>query len=73
MVLLLLSDMSKAFDTMNRKKIIVEELSELLNEDELHLMTILPNAKLVKNQSILGEYFPKDSIQFTFYLVKTLE
>ena len=31
--------MSKAFDTINRKTL-VEELSEVLNEDELHLITI---------------------------------
>ena len=51
-VLLLLSDMSKAFDTINRKTL-VEELSEVLNEDELHLITILLNVKLaVRNESI---------------------
>ena len=43
--------MSKAFDTINRKTL-VEELSEVLNEDELHLITILLNVKLaVKNES----------------------
>ena len=37
--------MSKAFDTVNRKTL-VEELSEVLNEDELHIITILLNMQL---------------------------
>ena len=62
----------------------MKELSEVLNEDELHLITILLNVKLaVRNESTSGEYFPTDTgapqgdclsaIQFTFYLAKTLE
>ena len=58
---LLLSDMSKAFDTINLKTL-VEVLSEVLNEDKLHRITILLNVKLaVKNESTLGKYFPTDT------------
>ena len=71
--------MSKAFDAINRKTLL-EELSEVLNEDELHLITILLSVQLaVRNESTLSEYFPTDTgapqgdclsaIQFTFWKI----
>ena len=39
---LLLLDMSKAFDTVNRK-VLFEELEEVLEDDELHMISILTN------------------------------
>ena len=39
---LLLLDMSKAFDTVNRKTLL-EELQEILDGDEMHLISILTN------------------------------
>ena len=43
---ILLLDMSKAFDTVNRK-IILKHLQEVLQPDELHLMSILTNRPFI--------------------------
>ena len=82
-VYLFLSDMSKAFDTINRK-LLIEELSEVLQPDELHPAKILLCVELaVQNGSTKGDFFKTDTgvpqgdclsaIQFTYYLAKTLK
>ena len=43
---ILLLDMSKAFDTVNRKTLL-EQLSKVLQPDELHLLSILTNRPLI--------------------------
>ena len=43
---ILLLDMSKAFDTVNRK-ILLQELSTVLEPDEIHLLCILRNRPLI--------------------------
>ena len=55
---LLLLDMSKAFDTVNRKALL-EELEEVLEEDGLHLISILTNRPKiqVKGGTSTGESF----------------
>ena len=79
---LLMSDMSKAFNTINRKTLI-EELKQVLDEDEIHLVKILLSVELaVRNGSSQSEYFETNvgapqsdclsAIQFTFYLANTL-
>ena len=79
---LLMSDMSKAFDTINRNTLI-EELKQVLDEDEIHLVKILLSVELaVRNGSSQSEYFETNvgapqgdclsAIQFTFYLANTL-
>ena len=44
---LLLLDMSKAFDTVNRQ-ILFQELDNILNEDELHILSIITNKPQIK-------------------------
>ena len=73
--------MSKAFDTINRKKL-VEELQEVLNEDEVHIKILLSVELSVQNGKTKGESFQTDvgtpqgdclsAIQLTFYLANTL-
>jgi hypothetical protein len=41
-IYILMLDMSKAFDTVNRK-LLLEDLQDVLNEDEMHMMTVLIN------------------------------
>ena len=41
-IYILLLDMSKAFDTVNRKTLL-QQLEKVLQPDELHLLSILPN------------------------------
>ena len=55
---LLLLDMSKAFDTINRK-ILFEELQEILDEDEMYLISILTNRPKiqVKIRNNIGDAF----------------
>ena len=43
---ILLIDMSKAFDTVNRK-LLLQKLKEVLQPDELHLLSILTNRPLI--------------------------
>ena len=45
-IFLLMLDMSKAFDTINRKKL-MEELQEILTESEMHIMDILINDVII--------------------------
>ena len=45
-IFILLLDMSKAFDTVNRKTLI-EELQKILKPDETHLLAILTNRPLI--------------------------
>ena len=80
---LLLLDMSKAFDTIQRKNLVLD-LEEHLQPDEIHLICKMLNVKLaVKCGSFVSEYFDTDTggpqgdgssaKQFTFYLAKTLK
>ena len=80
---LLLLDMSKAFDTINRK-ILLEDLSEVIDEDELHIIQIMLNVNLkVRCGTEYSEAFQTDTggpqgdsssaNEFTFYLAKALD
>ena len=81
---LLLLDMSKAFDTVNRKTLF-EELQEVLEEDEMHLISILTNRPKVqvKIGNSTGNIFEilvgiiqgdvLSGILFIFYLAKCLK
>ena len=52
-----MSDMSKAFDTIN-KNTLIEELKQVLDEDEIHLLKILLSVELaMRNGSSQSEYF----------------
>ena len=57
-IFILLLDMSKAFDSVNRN-ILFSHLEEILNPDELHLLHILTNHPKIKVQvgKTLGEKF----------------
>ena len=80
---LLLLDMSKAFDTVNRKTLF-EELEEILDEDELHILSILTNQPEIKVKvgNITGRSFETykgilqgdclSAILFILYLAKCL-
>ena len=80
---LLLLDMSKAFDTVNRKTLF-EDLEDVLEEDELHLISILTNRPQIKVKigKSMGEIFQTlvgimqgdvlSAILFIFYLAKCL-
>ena len=80
---LLMLDMSKAFDTVDRS-ILLEDLSKTIENDELHLISIMLNTNLrVRCGNIISESFKTntgvpqgDSLsadQFTFYLAKALQ
>ena len=75
-------DMSKAFDTVNRS-ILMKDLITILENDELHLIKILLNVKLVvRCGKTLGQCFNTNTsvpqgdclspILFIFYLANTL-
>ena len=80
----LLLDMSWAFDTINRKQLI-QDLEEVLNKDELHLISILiRDVKIqVKHGNQTGEEFTTNigspqgdcasPIWFIYYLYKTIK
>ena len=82
-IYLLLLDMSKAFDTVNRK-ILFEELQEILDEDEMYLISILTNRPKiqVKIGNNIGDAFETlvgiiqgdvlSAILFILYLSKCL-
>ena len=80
---LLLLDMSKAFDTIKRKTLILE-LQKILEPDEIHLYAKLLDVELaVKCGNTIGHFFDTDTggpqgdcssaKNFTLYLAKTLE
>ena len=79
---LLMLDMSKAFDTIDRKTLL-NELGEILNQDEVHLMKLLLSVNLSVRIGDTGDRFATDTgapqgdclsaLEFTFYLAKTLE
>ena len=80
---LLLLDMSKAFDSINRT-ILLDELSNILDPDEIHLVSILLNTELqVRIGKEETEYFKTNTgvpqgdgysaQEFTFYLARALE
>ena len=81
-VYILMLDMSKAFDTVNRN-ILQNDLAKVLNQDEMHLISIMLNTKLqVRCGNSLSDVFHTDTgvpqgdslsaNQFTFYLAKAL-
>ena len=82
-IVILLKDLSKAFDNVNRNKLL-QILKELLNPDELHMISILlKDTKLqIRYEGELGEEFKSDigvpqgdglsPILFTLYLAKAL-
>ena len=78
----LMLDMSKAFDTVDRT-LLLRDLSTVIENDELHLVSLLLDTKLmVQCGSSTSEFFETntgvpqgDSLsanQFTFYLAQTL-
>ena len=79
----LLLDMSKAFDTIIRSELI-KDLTEILNDDELHLTRILLETELtVRVGNSKSAVFKTDTgapqgdcmsgTEFTYYLAKTLQ
>ena len=75
--------MSKAFDSINRK-LLLQDLSKIINEDELHIIQLLLNVKLeARCGKELSEPFTtytgapqgdcSSASQFTFFLPKTME
>ena len=79
---LIMLDMSKAFDSMNRR-ILLENLSEVIDEDELHIIQLMLDVKMtVRCGDKYSEVFDTDTggpqgdsgsaNQFTFYLSKAL-
>ena len=82
-IFLLMLDMSKAFDTVNRK-LLIEDLSKIINRDELHIISIMLQVELsVKCGSSTSAFFKTDTgvpqggglsaNQFTLYLANTLK
>lgn len=82
-IYILLMDMSKAFDNIDRRKLI-EDLSQVLEKDELHLIKIMLEVEIsVKCGNAQSDFFPTDTgapqgdclsaIEFTFYLAETLK
>ena len=83
-IFLSLFDMSKAFDTVNRRKLF-EHLERILNPDELHLLSIITNFTKVKmkvNEAhgdlfvtyigiMQGEWL--SALLFIFYLAECLQ
>ena len=82
-IIILLKDLSKAFDNVNRSKLI-QILKNILNPDELHIITILlkDTSLQIRYDGKLGETFKSDvgvpqgdglsPILFTLYLAKAL-
>ena len=82
-VYLLLLDMSKAFDSIQRNTL-TEDLKNVLNQDELYLIRIQLDVKIVaKFGNYKSRFFSTDTgapqgdcasaSKFTFYLAKSLE
>ena len=83
-IYLLLLDMSKAFDTVCRNKILTD-LQEVLEPDEIHMMALLLISDVVLTVKVgkeLGEQFKTEvgisqsdclsAVLFVFYLTKSL-
>ena len=81
-VYLILLDMSKAFDSINRA-LLINDLKHTIDNDELHLIKILLGVKLsVKCGQSKSDFFDTDTgapqgdcasaNEFTYYLAKTL-
>ena len=79
---LILLDMSKAFDSMNRKKLL-EDLSEIIGEDELQIIQLMLNVNIiVRCGNEYSEPFETDTggpqgdsssaKEFTCYLAKAM-
>ena len=81
-VYLILLDMSKAFDSINRK-VLIDDLRPIINHDELHIIKLLLNVKLaVKCGNETSDFFDTDTgtpqgncgsaTEFTFYLARSI-
>ena len=82
-VFLSLFDMSKAFDTVNRRTLF-EHLERILNPDELHLLSVITNLTKIKIKvnNAIGEMFVAligimqgdclSALLFIFYLAECL-
>ena len=79
---ILLLDMSKAFDTVDRK-LLMDDFSKIVEEDELHMLNIMLNVQLaVRCGSVISDFFTTDvgvpqggaysANEFTFYLANSL-
>ena len=82
-VYLLLLDMSKALDSIQRNTLI-EDLKHVLNQDELHLIRILLDVNIAaESGNYKSRFFSRDTgapqgycastTEFTFYPAKSLE
>ena len=81
-IYILLFDMSKAFDTVDRK-LLIEDLSEVIDNDELHILNLMINVQLaIRCGSEISQFFTTDvgvpqgdgysANEFTFYFAKSL-
>lgn len=80
---IMLLDMSKAFDTVNRNKLL-EDLSKIIDQDELHIIKLIIDDVIlrVKNGDVTGNEFETNigipqgdclsPVLFTFYLANSL-
>ena len=72
-VFLTLLDMSKAFDSVKRSTLI-NDLSNIINQDELHLIKILLDVKLaVKNGNHITNYFQTEIQEYHKVTVQVLK
>ena len=82
-IYILMLDMSKAFDTVNRQ-MLLDDLSTTINSDELHMISVMLQTKLrIQCDNSLSDIFDTNTgvpqgdglsaNEFTYYLAKTLQ